>query len=145
MDFMKRNYHLALRAFSPYHQGPILGPIPNPKYHPFFQISKKKKSQSEGKKNLTGKPAQSITLWAALWLTSTAFDGTLGCLLCTIYTEMSSVYLWLRCHTIVNFILKNSKVQQFFLQFKPGAFSQNGWKRRWLYTVCNSSDCCTSH
>ena len=30
------------RAFSPYHQGPIIGPIPNPKYPPFFPISKKK-------------------------------------------------------------------------------------------------------
>ena len=37
------------RAFSPYHQGPIKGPVPNQKYPPFFPISKKK-SQFEVKK-----------------------------------------------------------------------------------------------
>ena len=30
------------RAFSPYHQGPNIGLIPNPKYPPFFPISTKK-------------------------------------------------------------------------------------------------------
>ena len=32
------------RAFSPYHQGPILGPIPNVKYPPFSPIFKKNQS-----------------------------------------------------------------------------------------------------
>ena len=40
--------HEGSRAFSPYHQGPILGPIPNPKYPLFLPIFKKK-SQSGGK------------------------------------------------------------------------------------------------
>ena len=42
------------RAISPYHQGPIIGPISNPKYPSFFQVSPQK-SQSETKKNLFGK------------------------------------------------------------------------------------------
>ena len=39
---------LLCRAFSPYHQGQILGPIPNSKYPHFFRISPKK-SQFEAK------------------------------------------------------------------------------------------------
>ena len=37
------------RAFSPYHQGPIIGPIPNPNYSSFFP-NFPKKSPSEAKK-----------------------------------------------------------------------------------------------
>ena len=37
------------KAFSPYHQGPIFGPVPNPIYPPFFPIFKIN-SQSEAKK-----------------------------------------------------------------------------------------------
>ena len=57
------------RAFSPYHQGLNIGPIPNPKYPPFFPISKKNNSQSEAKKNVTRgriqlKNSRRIALWA---------------------------------------------------------------------------------
>ena len=45
---MSAHVLLYFRAFSPYHQGPILGPIPNPKFPPFFPMLKKK-FQSEGK------------------------------------------------------------------------------------------------
>ena len=43
-----------VRAFSPYHQGPNKGPIPNPKYSPFFPISKKNPNLKLKKRILPG-------------------------------------------------------------------------------------------
>ena len=80
------------RAFSPYHQGPILGPIPNPKYLCLSQFPKKK-SQSEGKKISMGsefndKKLQNCSLSRVI----TDLDS-ISELLCAIYTEMSSVLM----------------------------------------------------
>ena len=80
-------------------RGPIIGPIPNPKYPPFFPKSKEKNSQSEYQNiNLTG---EGIQLKIATELLSEPrcnfdLDGVSAWMfsfsLCAFYTEMSSVF-----------------------------------------------------
>ena len=71
------------RAFSPYHQGPIFGPIPNPKYPPFFPISPQKFSFK----------AKKIVIFRTIWSISVCRNtNTMAAAIMTIMQIVTILY-----------------------------------------------------